>query len=281
MAAFVSCAVNLVRTSLKYFFPQSNNSFPIERSPYGLPLSARRHQIITKDELANRRLVIVGDVHGCYDELVELLDKCGVQDGNSLTVFVGDLVNKGPKNAAVVKLVRSLGAYCVRGNHDEVVLREWQQYQEGLQMRKEFNWLTELSKEDLDWMFGLPYTISIPSRKTIVVHAGLVPNVPIEQQDLDSLIHVRDVTYDTNNAAWIGSKKSSPNSKPWASVWTGPDHVYFGHDAVRLFQDYDFATGLDTGCVYGGSLTAAVLPEVEGRSVVQVKARAVYRNPEK
>ena len=277
MAAFVSCAVNLVRTSLKYLFPESKNSFLIDRSPYGLPLSAKRHQIIAEDELANKRLVIVGDVHGCYDELVELLEKCHVQDGNILVVFVGDLVNKGPKNAAVIKLVRRLGAYCVRGNHDEVVLREWQRYQEGAQMRREFNWLTELSQDDLDWMFGLPYTIFMPSRKIIVVHAGLVPNVPIEEQDLDCLIHVRDVFYDTSKSAWVGSKKSTPESKPWASVWTGPDHVYFGHDARRLFQDYEFATGLDTGCVYGGSLTA-VIPEMRGRSIIQVKAHAVYRN---
>ena len=278
MAALVSCAINFVRTSFKYFFPQSKNSFPIDRSPYGLPLLARRHQIISEDELANRRLVIIGDVHGCYDELVELLDKCHARDGNSLPIFVGDLVNKGPKNAAVVKLVRSLGAYCVRGNHDEVVLREWQRHQDGTQMRGEFHWLNELSNEDLDWMFALPYTISIPSRKMVIVHAGLIPNVPIEEQDLDCLIHIRDVTYDVNTAAWTGSKKSTSSSQPWASVWAGPQHVFFGHDAVRLFQDYEFATGLDTGCVYGGSLTA-VIPEAMGRSVVQVKSHAIYKNP--
>lgn len=280
MAAIVSCAINLVRTSLKYFFPESKNSFLIDRSPYGLPLSARRHQIITDEELANRRLVIIGDVHGCYDELVELLDKCRVHHGNILPIFVGDLVNKGPKNAEVVKLVRSLGAFSVRGNHDEVVLREWQRYREGLELRKEYSWLNDLSKEDLDWMFDLPYTISIPSRNMIVVHAGLVPGVPIEEQDLNYLIHIRDVTFDTTNSCWVGSKKSTPNSKPWASVWTGPYHVYFGHDAIRLLQEYTFATGLDTGCVYGGSLTA-VMPEIEGRSIVHIQSHAVYRKPGK
>lgn len=280
MAALVALCVHLFRSALKYAFPRLRHSFLVDRTPYSLPVPLCIHQTLSEEELGGRALVIIGDVHGCYDELVELLDKYKARELDVCTVFVGDLINKGPKNAEVVKLVRGMGAYCVRGNHDEVCLRSWQNSVEGREpLSKKFQWMHQLSKSDLQWLSELPFTLTIPSLKIHVVHAGLVPLVPLLQQPLNSMLHIRDVSYDPLMSRWVGHKKAMEGTVPWASAWKGPEHVYFGHDAIRCLQQYTLATGLDTGCVYGGKLTA-VFP-LEGNRIVQVDACAVHHEPGK
>jgi predicted phosphodiesterase len=232
---------------------------------------------VEENELAGRRLLIVGDVHGCYDELVELLDTCGARDPNICIAFVGDLTNKGPKSSEVIKLVHQLGAYCVRGNHDEVSLRTWQLYTEGERsLPTKFQWLRNLSKQEIQWYQGLPYSIRFPSREVLLVHAGLIPEVPLNQQSYDDLLHLKEVTFDTKTVTFSGCSSSPPppNSQPWSQAWPGPDHIYFGHDARRFLQVHPFAIGVDTGCVYGGHLTAVF--DDDRQKFIQVKARKIY-----
>lgn len=89
-----------------------------------MKLKSSPHHIVLQAPQLKSRVVIVGDVHGCYDELKLLLDKCAI-DENTTVIFVGDIVNKGPASARVVALARSLGAFSVRGNHDHSVLKEF------------------------------------------------------------------------------------------------------------------------------------------------------------
>ena len=271
MATLLAYTIHALRSGLKWVFPQSRHSFLVDRTPYQLPVPLVKHATVNEDELAGRKLLVVGDVHGCYDELVELLDICNGRSPDVCVVFVGDLINKGPKSAEVVKLVREMNAYSVRGNHDECSLYTWQCYQEGKEpLPPKFEWMRQLSKEDLEWLSQLPYTLRFPSRKILVVHAGLVPGVELENQSLHNLLHMRYVSFNNKTLRFFGHDDPNEDTQPWAETWDGLYHVYFGHNARQFFQDRRKATGLDTACVYGGSLTA-VFPG-EGNRKVEVKS---------
>lgn len=275
MSAFLAFFTHYLRQGAKSLFPASRHPLLVDRTPYQVPVPCIKHRVLTEDEIAGRKLVIIGDVHGCCDELEELLDMCDARDSSRTCVlFVGDLVSKGPKSVEVVRLVRGLGAFSVRGNYDEVSLLEWQKYKDGEPLSQKFQWMEKLTEEELEWLSQLPFTLHIPSKKILIVHAGLVPGIQLTSQRMEDILHMRDVEFDSKSLTYSGLNKPSLSSQPWAEAWEGPEHIYFGHDARRFFQTYQFATGLDTGCVYGKHLTA-VFPE-EGNRKIQVKAHSVY-----
>ncbi len=239
--------------------------------------------------------IVVGDVHGCLDELQRLLATCGFQRGDRL-VLAGDLVAKGPDSQGVVQLAREEGAIAVVGNHDDHVLRARAVARGTLPpparpVRAEHQAVADaLGPEDWAYLEALPTFLrlgyegaratSIESDagasvapphadgdgETIVVHAGAVPGVPFEQQTREHLTTMRSIGHDGNPTKRI-------EGRPWAAVWPGPEKIVFGHDAIRGLQRHRFATGLDTGCVYGRRLTALLLPE---RRLVSVEARRAY-----
>ena len=109
--------------------------------------------------------------------------------------------------------------------------------------------------------------LALPAHDVLVVHAGLRPGRAPDDEERTNLLTMRSIRADGS-----GSKRID-EGVPWASLWSGPDHVLFGHDAVRGLQEWPFATGLDTGCVYGRQLTAMLLP---GRRLVSVAAKKAY-----
>ena len=179
-----------------------------------------------------KRLVIVGDVHGHLPELKVLLERInfGNTDGDHL-IFVGDLINKGPDSAGVVQLAMNLGASCVRGNNEDRVLLIYQACKVKLALEAasqkgmvsvdvkpsdilasncgiESDRVTaaSLSREQLEWLSSLPLVLNIGpligaqsppwnSGSVVVVHAGLVPMLPLEKQDPWAMMNMRSLCY--------------------------------------------------------------------------------------
>lgn len=225
-----------------------------------------------------RRTIIIGDVHGCADELEELLDTLAFEPARDALYFVGDLLARGPFSVRVLELVAQLGR-SVRGNHEERLLRADQQRRRG--ERVQLHPLQEALYEQLEpahWTLlrSLPLSIALPAHGLRIVHAGLVPGVPLQRQEPALMLNIRSLD--------PSGKPSVRFGKSWAPHWTGPEQLIFGHNAVAGLQLERFATGLDTGCVYGKELTALVLsagepvPEPKERAALlrTVRARRAY-----
>jgi Calcineurin-like phosphoesterase len=214
------------------------------------------------------RTIVIGDVHGCLDELKALLRATGADGASDRIVLVGDLVAKGPDSQGVVQACREGGFNAVLGNHDAKVLSLETSFETSREAPTTHQKVAEsLGPKDWAYLTALPLWLRLPELGVVVVHAGLVPGVALEAQRRNCLLNLRSITKDGMPSTKVREGRA------WASLWRGPEHVVFGHDAVRGLQQYDLATGLDTGCVYGRRLTALVLPE---RRLVSVPARSVY-----
>lgn len=210
------------------------------------------------------RTIVIGDIHGCYDELVELLEKASV-GAEDRVVSVGDLIVKGEKNRAVLDLFIGDPRFAaVVGNHDRAVVRYWQGKKRKLnrEQTKTSEQLDEGRGGYLEYLASLPPTLDLGTH--LVLHAGLRPGVPLEEQSIKDLTELRT----------LGRKKrESKKGTPWYEVYDGEKIVLFGHWPAPTPRRGPRAIGLDTGCVYGDQLTAYV---VETGEFVVVKARRAY-----
>jgi bis(5'-nucleosyl)-tetraphosphatase (symmetrical) len=263
-----------------------------------LPRPNVMHRVISIQMNSDRdNILVIGDVHGCLEELQDLVEEATTRNDGiefDCIILVGDLVNKGPSSADVVRKVREMGWLCVRGNHDDGALMAAVGDQRRQHQRR-YEWVKDLSDEDVLWLSELPYTIRIrhvvdqenthaswqgEDSALVIVHAGFVPGVDLEHQAIQDMITLRNVAPAGQEGEYVSeyhrANLSTESAVPWASAWKGPGHVIFGHDARRGLQSHSHATGLDSGCCYGKELTGISLPS---RRIVQVKARQVYCPP--
>ena len=236
---------------------------------------------------------VIGDLHGCCDELLSLLKIMGykVEDPNALipritapegrtAVFVGDFVDRGPDNVRtlliVMAMVRSGAALAVPGNHDDKLLRALRgapvRISNGLDHTlQELNAAGEEMQALVgDFLEGLPSHLVLDSGNLVVAHAGL----PQDLHGIDSP-RARDVALfgtQTGLRDTFGLKVLAD----WAHAYKGDAIVVWGHLPVAEAVWVGSTIDIDTGCVHGGSLTALRYPE---RELVSVPAAHVYSPP--
>lgn len=227
------------------------------------------------------RTVIIGDVHGCLDELQRLLDRV-LPDADDRVFFVGDLLARGPDSLGVLALCRRLGARSVRGNHEVRLLRARRASLEGGKRPRlsqvHYPLFRRLGDEDWAFLESLPLSIALEAHELVIVHAGVLPGVELAAQDAWTLTHVRGLDAE-------GRPSARSDQRPWAESYSDGPHVVFGHNSRAGLGLFPNATCIDSGCVYGGRLTALVLeadervprdPRERAERLVSVPARRAY-----
>lgn len=253
---------------------------------------------------------IVGDVHGCYEELMELVASLGYQvtdepaepvdgelrHGKRLAelpvfckvvppagrklVFVGDLVDRGPDTPGVLKFVMSAvaqgAALCVPGNHDVKLSRALKgakvSVNHGLaeslaQLELE---TPEFRRQAADFLHGLVSHYVLDDRRLVVAHAGMK-----QAYQGRASARVRDFAL-YGETTGETDEFGLPVRYPWAVDYRGTARVVYGHVPVPEAEWLNETIDIDTGCVFGGKLTALRYPEME---LVSIPAKRMYAEP--
>ena len=237
---------------------------------------------------------IVGDIHGCAEELRDLLGKLGyIEDEKSgsyrhpegrRAFFVGDLVDRGPGVVEALDIVRKMvqtsSALCVPGNHDEKFLR-WLKGKrvtlthgladtvsqvESLPEAAKRNW-KEDTKTFLDRLVS---HFVLDDGRLVVSHAGLIEKMQGRASGaVREFCLYGDITGEVNS-------EGLPVRRDWAANYSGAEAVVYGHTPQTSAQWINNTVNIDTGCVFGGSLTALRWPE---REIVSIRSKKKYAEP--
>ncbi|MDH5751497.1 MAG: metallophosphoesterase [Deltaproteobacteria bacterium] len=237
------------------------------------------------------RILFVGDIQGCPEELAELLDVSGFRPGRDRLIPLGDTINRGPDSPGVLRLLEECRAEPIQGNHERAMLKigsgapgatgeellasapDW--------ARKPGSAFEQLLKAGM-WEDALEKFARMPlvrqGEDWVAVHAGLHPVLPPEDTDPEFLTHVRWCDPQGVMPSGISGSQleSPPGHQPWFDYYRGEKTVLFGHWARRGLTSLPRVWGLDSGCVFGRKLSGLWWPE---QRLIQVQARREYYPP--
>ena len=280
-----------LRKSLKGLQREGFRRVHVLRSPEDVAAAEiRRMPLWTDRRTEHGPFDVIGDVHGCRAELVALLRELGyeiAEDGVTVTsptgrraVFVGDFVDRGPDTPAVLRLVMGMAeagdAICVPGNHDAKLVRKLK----GRDVQ-----VTHGLAETLDQLGGQPEAFRDAARdfldrlvshvvlddgRLVVAHAGMKRSYQGRSSGrVREFALFGETTGETDDLGL-------PVRLDWAREYRGPAAVVYGHTPVAAPEWVNDTINIDTGCVFGGRLTALRWPE---RELVSVPARETYYAP--
>ncbi|CAO3647124.1 unnamed protein product [Cunninghamella blakesleeana] len=257
----------------------NNGDYPIPQYAKSVSKFANLTRIKELNNLEfKKNIYVVGDIHGCPKELQELADKIGYNKTTDAIILAGDLTTKGPDTPGAIRKAKELGAYCVRGNHDDYIIR-FKTYEnmygankmgpgkatlpEGnvidpMKFKNEHAEMARnLTMDEYEYLVSCPMIIDLPFLNARVVHGGVDPKIDdAVENDPWTVFNIRDIKDEV-------PIRDNEIGKHWTKEYTivqsnqtTPIKIYYGHDASRGLDLQELTFGLDSGCVYGRKLSA-------------------------
>ena len=210
------------------------------------------------------KLIIYGDIHGCYNEFISLREKINPQP-NDIEVCVGDIITKGKHSVETLDFIIKHNIKSVLGNHEEKLVR-YLKHQKSPKKNPvkltlgEENIIASLTKEHIQFLEEMPLFLRFGD--IVVLHGGLQNNMNLENLSKREKEKVLRLRYINEEGHFIECGKETTSSIFWADVYNGNQgFVVYGHQWFEEVRKSPFALGIDTGCVYGNKLSAVIFEE--------------------
>jgi len=211
------------------------------------------------------KIIVYGDIHGCLDEFKQLRKDIEPKKGD-IEISVGDFLNKGPFSLKTLRYLNKNRILSVMGNNEAKIIKLYHRYQTkgksylSTLRNADRKTLLELGHEDILYLESLPYFLKIDT--LTIVHGGIENGMKLSEKmsDKDKKLLTQLRFYNKNHEP-IPYDDFENRAMFWSEGYDGHEgFIVFGHHPFPEVKIEKHAIGIDTGCVYGGTLTAISFP---------------------
>lgn len=214
------------------------------------------------------RLIVYGDIHGCYDELVQLRQKIKLKT-NDIEICVGDVVTRGKHSIKTLRYLQANNIKSVLGNHEDKLIR-YLGHQANAKKNPivldedEQDIVRRLNARDIEFLQNMPLFMRFGA--ITIVHGGLQSHQSLNNLRKKDKAQILRLRFLDENQNFVSFGKENKQSVFWTDAYDGNQgFAVYGHQVFDQPKENKYALGIDTGCVYGNQLSAAIFTDVQSK----------------
>lgn len=215
------------------------------------------------------KLIVYGDIHGCYNELEQLRQKINPKKDDT-EICVGDVITRGKDSIKTLRYLQTNNIKSVLGNHEDKIIR-YLAHQKNIKKNPikldedEKNIVSQLNAKDIEYLEYMPVFMRFGD--ITILHGGLQNHQNLDALSKKSCAKVLRLRFLDENHNFVSYGQENEKSTFWADVYDGNQgFVVYGHQKFKEVKVNENALGVDTGCVYGGKLSAAIFEDINNKS---------------